>query len=59
MMQVFETEDLREFHYSERHLGQQFSNKAKRKIEVMTLTGFNMVEYDQKPKDHIGICVEG
>lgn len=32
MMQVFETEDLREYHYSERHLGQNFSSKTKKKI---------------------------
>ena len=58
MMQVFENEEMREFHYAERHLGQNFSNKAKKRIECIKLTGFNLVEHNEKPKDNIGVCVE-
>lgn len=54
---VFATADLRDFHYAEAHMGQNFSKKAKRNIECLELTGFYQAEaeeIEEKASDGLG-----
>jgi hypothetical protein len=54
---VFATEELRDLHYAEMHLGQNFSKKARKNIECMELTGFyntEVEEAEEKLMDGLG-----
>lgn len=56
---VFATEALRDYHYAEAHLGQNFSKKDKKKRECIELTGFFqqqevVEEAEPKVKDGLG-----
>lgn len=54
---VFATLELRDFHYAEAHMGQNFSKKARRNIECTELTGFYQAEaeeIEEKPSDGFG-----